>query len=137
VGLSVLAVAGATLTPPAGASVSASRCRAVPTALTTVLRAGLSFPSGAKIRVARAVASRARPQLYFISLAFTAAELKGHTLIGTWATNDLTSSATVVAIDATARAHSDWAQPDPGAGNVSMRTDGALASRKCVAARLR
>jgi hypothetical protein len=137
VALIVLAFAGVTASAPAGASISASRCRAVPTALAKVLRAGLSFPSGAKIRAARAVASRARPQLYFVSLAFTASELKGRTVIGTWATNDLTSSATVVAIDATARAHSDWAQPDPGAGNVSMRTDGALASRRCVAAKLR
>jgi hypothetical protein len=137
VGLSVLVVAGATVAPSAEASVSTSRCRVVPTALAKVLRAGLSFPSGAKIRVARAVASRARPQLYFISLAFTASEVKGRTLIGTWATNDLTSTATVVAIDATARAHSDWARPDPGAGNVTMQTDGALASRRCVVARLR
>jgi hypothetical protein len=116
---------------------SASRCRVVPADLTRVLRAGLSFPSGAKIKVARAVASRARSQLYFVSLAFTAAEVKNRTLIGTWALNDLTSSATVVAVDATARGNSDWARPDPGAGNVSMRTDGALASRRCVTAKLR
>jgi hypothetical protein len=126
-----------TATVPAEGSVSASRCRAVPADLARVLRAGLSFPSGAKVKVARAVASRARLELYFVSLAFTAAEVKNRTLIGTWAVNNLTSSATVVAVDATARGNSDWARPDPGAGNVSMRTDGALASRRCVTAKLR
>lgn len=115
---------------------AASRCLIAPPSLVRVLKAGLAIPSGATLRFPRAVVSRDRKSLIFVSAALKAPEWS-RTVVPTWAVDKLAADAAVVAVDAKARAYSDWARPDAGASNVSMTTDGAQASRRCVLARLR
>jgi hypothetical protein len=110
---------------------TSSRCLAVPPSLVRVLHAGLSIPSGATLRFPRAVVSRDRKSLVLVSVALKAPQLP-RTVVATWAVDKLAADASIVAVDAKARAYSDWARPDAGASNISMKTDGAQASRRCV-----
>lgn len=108
-----------------------SRCLAVPPSLVRVLHAGLSIPSGATLQYPRAVVSRDRKSLVLVSVALKAPQLP-RPVVATWAVDKLAADASIVAVDAKARAYSDWARPDSGASNISMKTDGAQASRRCV-----
>ena len=112
---------------------AATRCLKVPAPLTTLLRSSLAFSAGGQLFYARAVKSPKVAHLYFLSAQIRSTQLGKKRPVGTWAVDKLDATATASPLNATAKAYSDLAAPDPGTVKVTMASSGALASQKCVA----
>ena len=118
-------------------SAAVTRCLKVPAPLTTLLRSSLAFSAGGQLFYARAVKSPKVANLYFLSAQIRSSQLGRKRPLGTWAVDKLSASATAAPLNATAKAYSDLAAPDPGTVKVTMASPGALASQKCVAKLIR
>jgi hypothetical protein len=136
--LLVATTASVAATGSAGArSTAVTRCLKVPAPLTNLLRSSLAFSAGGQLFYVRAVKSPKVARLYFLSAQLRSAQLGKKRPIGTWAVDKLDATATAAPLNATAKAYSDLAAPDPGTVKVTMASAGALASQKCVAKLIR
>ena len=76
-------------------------------------------------------------RLYFVSAQIRSTQLGKKRPLGTWAIDKLDATAIASPLNATAKAYSDLAAPDPGAAKVTMASPGATASQKCVSKLIR
>lgn len=137
----VVALAAAASVASAGSagarSTAVTRCLKVPAPLTNLLRSSLAFSAGGQLFYARAVKAPKVARLYFLSAQLRSTQLGKKRPIGTWAVDKLDATAIAAPLNATAKAYSDLAAPDPGTVKVTMASPGALASQKCVAKLIR
>ena len=99
-----------------------------------MLTSALAFPSGGKLTFPRRAAPLKRKNLYFLSAFITSPDLGQRRVLATWVANRLDATATIASLNAGARSYSDLQTAASAYPKVTMATDGARVSQRCVTA---
>jgi len=110
-----------------------NRCQPAPAVLVNAISSSLTITGGGSMRSANAVKSADFEKVWFVSADLEGSGLEGGGDIATWATNDLTGSGSIFAVDAVANEFSQWADGRTTDARFSLSDDGVQASRDCAA----
>lgn len=117
---------------PDSSGADLSSCSNASSALLTAIEQGLTVTGGGSLSEGATVKSADFSEVWFVAAEIDGPGMEGGGEVGVWATNSLSGSGSIFAVNAIANEFSDWADGRTTDAALSMSDDGAREAEDCL-----